>query len=387
MNTTLTRLSSTFAYPLSTVPSSTCKKSTMAPSAAAAFCISLPVRASVPRRPPLSTRRPVTAPVPVVRACATPADDHGLRNANNVNSTKAEEESVRVRVYPADDEVGKVVASGIWESAGKALTAFDENEDTAGARDRFAVAWIAGRAVGAGKMTPTQGNAKLERVYVAPEWRGKGTGRALVMALLRAAREVEGAVYVRARPTEFGFYSLLGFEAQGPETEGGRRVMVLRVPECAPSAGCVGLHHTSVRVRDIERSLAFYGGVGFFVTDKFVTAGGNRACFVEGLGTRLELVEVGEHGKGGVASTFGSGAGFDRLVFDVTRACTDLDTYVAHLRRRNGGALNVRGVTATQVVGKYVVSVATVEDVDGLPIEFIRREAHVPESLRTQVKW
>lgn len=117
---------------------------------------------------------------------------------------------------------------------------------------------------------------------------------------------------------------------------------------------------------DIERSLAFYGSLGFVVSEKFLTPSGARACFVEGLGVRLEFVE----------STTGSGLsgvqdwpGF--LVFDVTRGCSDLDTFLEHIERRNGGQLNVTGAPANQVVGSQVMSIATVDDPDGLPIDFV----------------
>lgn len=302
----------------------------------------------------------------------------------------------RVRVSRSDDAAALAAAQRVWAEALDEFGIPTLDEDATrelGAHDSVAVAWLGGQPVGAGRVIEESGNARLELVYVLSAWRGQGAGRALADALIGTARRSPGATYVRARAVELGFYSLLGFEAQGPEVPVGLRgatgrVMVLRVPECAPSAGCVGLHHTSMRVCDIERALAFYGVLGFVVTEKFVTAAGGRACFVEGLGVRLEFVESA---NAAVDTVDGvppfPAAGFDRLVFDVTRACTDLETYIAHLKRRNGGILTVRGAPATQVSGKYVVSVATIEDPDGIPIEFIRRQASVPSALRTRVNW
>lgn len=248
-----------------------------------------------------------------------------------------------------------------------------------------------GRVIGAARLLREAQNAKLERVAVHPAHRGKGVGRKLVERLLVLAAPAKGAIYVNAtHGGEMGFFSVLGFESLGNDKEENGlvvRTMVYRTPVCAPSAGCVGLHHTSIRVSDIERSLAFYGSLSFFVTDKFFTSGGNRACYVEGLGTRLEFVESPD-GNGGISGVQGiPPAGFDRLVFDVTRGCTDLDTYLQQLRRRNGGILSVSGPPAKQVVGPTVVSVATIEDPDGLPIEFIKQEASVPGELRTKVTW
>lgn len=215
-------------------------------------------------------------------------------------------------------------------------------------------------------------------------------GRALVENLLVLAAPVQGAVFVNATHGELGFFSIMGFESLGNDKFENMhvvRTMVFRFPVCAPSAGCVGLHHTSIRVYDIEQSLAFYGSLGFFVTEKFLTSGGQRACFVEGLGTRLEFVESPD-GMGGLQGVQGvPPAGFDRLVFDVTKACTDLDSYLSHLQRRNGGMLQVSAEPARQVVGSDVVSVACVSDPDGLPIEFIRHEAQVPGELRTRIMW
>lgn len=247
-----------------------------------------------------------------------------------------------------------------------------------------------GDVVGAARLLRIDQNARLDRVCVLRDYRGTGVGRALVEKLLVFAAPVQGAVFVNATRGELGFFSILGFEAVGNdklEDHQTVRTMVYRFPVCAPSVGCVGLHHTSIRVSDIERSLAFYGSVGFFVTEKFHTSSGQRACFVEGLGARLEFVESPD-GRGGLSGVQGvPPAGFDRLVFNVTKACTDLESYLSHLQRRNGGLLEIAGPPARQIIGADVVSVASITDPDGLPIEFIRHEAQVPGELRTRVNW
>lgn len=240
-------------------------------------------------------------------------------------------------------------------------------------------------------------NVRLDRVCVLPDFRLRGIGRALVRELLRLADDPHGAIYVDAlRGADMGFFSILGFEPVGNDRFDEAlhttvRTMLLSVPDCCPpvTGACVGLHHASLRVSDIERSLAFYGCIGFIVDDKFMTSAGARACFVQGLGTRLELVECPVAGSAGaMAGVQGvPPTGFDRLVFDVTKACTDLDIYLQHLARRNGGQLDVAGPPAKQVIGNSLMSVASIRDPDGMPIEFIRREAQVPSGLRTRVKW
>jgi catechol 2,3-dioxygenase-like lactoylglutathione lyase family enzyme len=127
----------------------------------------------------------------------------------------------------------------------------------------------------------------------------------------------------------------------------------------------------AIRVRDIEQSLAFYGILGFVVSEKFFTPAGARACFVEGLGVRLELVE----------STTGTGVGGVQhwpgfLTFDVTKIAVSLDTWLDHLHRRNGGILAITAEPANQVIGSNVISIATIEDPDGLPIDFVGFSAH-----------
>lgn len=321
-------------------------------------------------------RRPYT----VKRPCS-------VRMDANVRSTES-----FVKVERRDDQEGLAAAYQLWDACAEEDDTLRVARDDAD-NDESTILFLAqegSSVVGAARMLRVGHNVRVDRVAVLPRARGKGVGRLLVEKLLRFAAPVEGAVFVRATAWELGFYSILGFEVQGNEVyEGGiaTRVMVYRFPICAPATGCVGLHHTSIRVSDIEKSLAFYGSIGFFVTEKFMTAAGSRACFVEGLGARLEFVEAPD-GRGGLTGVQGiPPAGFGRLVFDVTKACTDLQVYLDHLKRRNGGHLSIAAPPAQQVIGSQVVSVATIEDVDGLPIEFIRREASVPSALRTRVDW
>lgn len=307
--------------------------------------------------------------------------------------TREEVRKDDMRVVRASSERDIEAAYGVWnlcaEDEGMGSFVPDDRD-----REQSTVVLLARckkeGVVGAARYLRRGQNVLLERVCVLPGRRGEGIGRMLVEKMIVMASPVDGAVYVNAKRGEMGFFSILGFETQGNDIfEDGTlaRVMVYRFPVCVPASGCVGLHHTSIRVSDIERSLAFYGSLGFVVTEKFLTSGASRACFVEGLGTRLEFVESPD-GRGGLSGVQGiPPAGFDRLVFDVTKACTDLDGYLEHLQKRNGGFLTIIAAPAQQVIGSCVVSVATIEDPDNLPIEFIRREAHVPSELRTRVDW
>ncbi len=70
-------------------------------------------------------------------------------------------------------------------------------------------------AVGTGRLEPT---GKIGRVAVLPQYRGTGTGVALMQRLMDLAAERGFTeVYLNAQVTAAGFYQRLGFRADGPE--------------------------------------------------------------------------------------------------------------------------------------------------------------------------
>lgn len=167
-----------------------------------------------------------------------------------------------VQIMHATTKTDKADMIKTWEKLGVKPDDADESHECELmiARDR------AGRVVGTGRITSIGTNVEISRVHVLEELRGRGIGRKLVEQLISIAVPIKGALYVEARRDELGFYSLLGFETQGFEYMEGRETykhMVYRFPVCAPSNDCVGLHHTSIRVSDIELSLAWYGCIGY----------------------------------------------------------------------------------------------------------------------------
>ncbi|GJD08611.1 hypothetical protein Gasu2_29040 [Galdieria sulphuraria] len=244
------------------------------------------------------------------------------------------------------------------------------------------------QVVAAGRYIFRGSNVEIDRVAVLPEFRGQGIGRTLIQSILSSNLSNQGAIYVKAFPHEMGFYSILGFECQSyPERWRGfmRYKMIYMPPICNYSSNCVGLHHISIYVTDIEESLAFYGILGFILIEKFITKEHYRACFLQGMGIRLELIEdIGLSSKKRNELTALNPC---TLVFDVTKACVDLESYLLDIRRRNGGILYIRVFPGQQVIGGEVVEMAIIEDPDRIPLEFIRRQTKLPREGSFRMHW
>ncbi|MEL6910952.1 MAG: VOC family protein, partial [Cyanobacteria bacterium J06598_4] len=53
------------------------------------------------------------------------------------------------------------------------------------------------------------------------------------------------------------------------------------------------MHHASIRTADIHQAIAFYEQLGFTVKERFTT-GYTLACWLTGLGGRIELIQIPE---------------------------------------------------------------------------------------------
>ncbi|MBE9156162.1 VOC family protein [Nodosilinea sp. LEGE 06152] len=141
------------------------------------------------------------------------------------------------------------------------------------------------------------------------------------------------------------------------------------------------LHHASIRTQDIHRAIAFYEALGFTVHERF-TAGITLACWMEGLGGRIELIQIPEPRP--AADAFGDEhyTGYYHLSFDLTEATPSLPAWLTDLRQRfvedsSAGGLKVLLEPQQQIIGDRVYEVAFLADADGLPLEFIRVLGHV----------
>ena len=140
------------------------------------------------------------------------------------------------------------------------------------------------------------------------------------------------------------------------------------------------LHHASIRTQDIHRAIAFYEALGFTVHERF-TAGITLACWMEGLGGRIELIQVPEPRPAADAFSDEHYTGYYHLSFDLTEAAPSLPAWLVGVRQRFAdgaeGGLTVLLEPQQQIIGDRVYEVAFIADADGLPLEFIRVLGHV----------
>ena len=136
------------------------------------------------------------------------------------------------------------------------------------------------------------------------------------------------------------------------------------------------LHHVSIRTADIFKSIAFYEQLGFEVNDRF-TAGTTLACWLVGLGGRLELIQIPEP-KPAVDAFFDEHyVGYYHLSFDVAMmGVTDSLLEWLNLFQERLGTIGQRSTVLLepqeQQIGDRLYEVAFLADPDGLAIEFLR---------------
>ncbi len=141
------------------------------------------------------------------------------------------------------------------------------------------------------------------------------------------------------------------------------------------------MHHASIRTANIHRAIAFYEQLGFTVKERFST-GYTLACWLEGLGGRIELIEIPEPKPAADAFADEHYVGYYHLSFDLTARTSDLPSWLNNLQALFAEAaqnnpeliqpLKVLLQPEQQMIGDRVYEVAFIADSDGLPLEFIR---------------
>ncbi len=141
------------------------------------------------------------------------------------------------------------------------------------------------------------------------------------------------------------------------------------------------MHHVSIRTANIHRAIAFYELLGFIVCERFTT-GYTLACWMEGLGGRIELIQIPEPKPAPDAFADEHYVGYYHLSFDLTEITPNLPDFLQSLQERLRMAdqsqpkqfppLTVLLEPMQQQIGDRILEVAFIADTDGLPIEFIR---------------
>ncbi|MDJ1178090.1 VOC family protein [Roseofilum sp. BLCC_M91] len=137
------------------------------------------------------------------------------------------------------------------------------------------------------------------------------------------------------------------------------------------------MHHVSIRTGNIHQAIAFYETLGFEVTERFTT-GMTLACWLEGLGGRIELIQIPEPRP--AADAFGDEhyTGYYHLSFDLSDRASDLPSWLQELQGKVSACpslppLKILLAPMQQMIGDRVYEVAFIADMDGLPLEFLRR--------------
>lgn len=135
------------------------------------------------------------------------------------------------------------------------------------------------------------------------------------------------------------------------------------------------IHHTSIRTANIHQAIAFYQLLGFEVTERFTT-GYTLACWLEGLGGRIELIQIPEPKPAPDAFGDEHYVGYYHLSFDLTDLVISLPLWLAELKvkfSQENMPLKVLLEPTQQMIGNHLYEVAFLADMDGLPVEFLRQ--------------
>ncbi|AFZ54608.1 VOC family protein [Cyanobacterium aponinum] len=141
------------------------------------------------------------------------------------------------------------------------------------------------------------------------------------------------------------------------------------------------IHHISIRTADIIGAIAFYELLGFTVKERFTT-GYTLACWLEGEGGRLELMQIPEPKPAPDAFNDEHYVGYYHFTLDITEKQIDLPTWLEQLKQKfwresqkdnsKISPLKILLPPQQQMIENQVYEVAFIADIDNLPIEIIR---------------
>jgi catechol 2,3-dioxygenase-like lactoylglutathione lyase family enzyme len=136
------------------------------------------------------------------------------------------------------------------------------------------------------------------------------------------------------------------------------------------------MHHASIRTANIHKAIAFYELLGFTVNERFTT-GYTLACWLEGWGSRIELIEIPEPKPAPDAFGDEHYVGYYHLSFDLTEITANLSMWLQDFQNRLShieavSPLKILLKPQQQIIGERIYEVAFIADSDGLPLELIR---------------
>ena len=141
------------------------------------------------------------------------------------------------------------------------------------------------------------------------------------------------------------------------------------------------MHHASIRTADIHQAIAFYEQLGFTVNERFTT-GYTLACWMTGLGGRIELIQIPEPKPAPDSFHDEHYVGYYHLSFDLTNFTPNLNSWLTQLEKKieafrvnepdKIAPLKILLQPEQQMIGDRVYEVAFIADIDDLPLEFIR---------------
>ncbi|HAC64180.1 MAG TPA: glyoxalase/bleomycin resistance/extradiol dioxygenase family protein, partial [Cyanothece sp. UBA12306] len=93
------------------------------------------------------------------------------------------------------------------------------------------------------------------------------------------------------------------------------------------------MHHVSIRTADIHRAISFYELLGFSVCERFTT-GYTLACWMEGLGGRIELIQIPDPKPAPDAFGDEHYVGYYHVSFEMGDYVEDLSSWLTLLREK-----------------------------------------------------
>lgn len=140
-------------------------------------------------------------------------------------------------------------------------------------------------------------------------------------------------------------------------------------------------HHASIRTANIYRAISFYELLGFVVKERFTT-GFTLACWLEGLGGRIELIEIPQPKPAPDIFADEHYVGYYHLSFDLTKVTDNLSAWLEQLQTKFALAaqenpelvmpLKILLNPRQQQICDRIYEVTFIADSDGLPLELLR---------------